>query len=184
MDDRPAQAPVPVLGLVPVLVLAALALAAPGPAQTPAPAPPTCDAPEHRQFDFWVGLWRVATPDGALAGTNRIESVLNGCVLMESWEGNGGSVGKSFNMYDRRVGQWRQTWVDGSGGRLDLVGGLVDGRMVLSGTTPGRDGGELLHEIAWQRLEGGAVEQRWRVSRDGGETWVDSFVGIYEKQEP
>jgi hypothetical protein len=166
-----------------LVMLASLALTAVGSAlgsaQDPAPPPPTCDGPEHRQFDFWIGDWRVENPDGAVLGSNRIESVLNGCVLLESWQGSSGAAGKSFNMYDRRIGKWRQTWVDGAGGRLDLVGALVDGRMVLSGTTPGRDGGELSHEISWERLDGGAVKQHWRVSTDGGETWIDSFVGIY-----
>ena len=27
--------------------------------QAPPPAPPTCEAPEHAEFDFWVGEWDV-----------------------------------------------------------------------------------------------------------------------------
>jgi hypothetical protein len=100
----------------------------------------------------------------------------------EGPEGSGGSIGKSFNLYNRRDGKWHQTWVDGSGSRLDLVGGLVEGRMVLGGTTPTRTGGEALHEVTWERLDGGAVKQHWRTSVDGGETWADSFVGIYKKK--
>ena len=141
--------------------------------------PPTCDAGEHRQFDFWIGDWKVETPDGKVAGTNRIESILDGCVLMESWEGAGGTDGKSFNMYNRRNGKWQQTWIDNSGGRLDLVGGFEGGRMVLRGESPARDGGELRHEIVWEPLAEGRVKQHWRTSRDGGETWSDAFVGIY-----
>jgi len=174
-------------GCRPLLVLAAISLpsyagVATAVAQEPGRRPPTCDAPEHRQFDFWIGVWKVETPSGEHAGTNRIESILNGCVLMESWEGTEGSTGRSFNMYDRRTGEWRQTWVDGSGGRLDLVGGLEDGKMVLGGTTPAPDGGEALHEIAWEQLPDGKVKQHWRTSSDGGKTWSDAFVGIYAKQ--
>jgi hypothetical protein len=40
-----------------------------------------CDAPAHREFDFWLGEWEVRTPDGKLAGTNRIEREHDGCVL-------------------------------------------------------------------------------------------------------
>jgi hypothetical protein len=152
--------------------------------QTPAAQqPPSCDAEEHRQFDFWIGDWQVTTPDGQPAGTNRIESILNGCVLLENWTGRSGSIGKSFNMYDRRAGRWRQTWVDGAGGRLDLVGGLDGGAMVLGGTTPAPDGGEVLHEIRWERFDEGKVRQHWRMSRDGGKSWSDAFVGIYARAE-
>ncbi|HVS64682.1 MAG TPA: hypothetical protein VMT85_14400 [Thermoanaerobaculia bacterium] len=167
-----------------VLAVTSLSVIAawPSAAQEPRPGPPTCDSTEHRQFDFWIGDWRVETPDGKLAGTNRIESILDGCVLMENWAGQGGTNGKSFNMYNRRNGKWQQTWIDNSGGRLDLMGGLEDGKMVLGGKTPSRDGGELVHRITWQQLSDGSVQQHWRTSRDGGESWEDAFIGIYKKQ--
>lgn len=148
-------------------------------------APPPCTSPEQHQFDFWIGDWEVTDASGALAGRNRVESILGGCVVMESWQGASGSVGRSFNMYDVRGDRrWHQTWVDGSGGRLDLVGGLDDeGRMVLSGERPGREGGAVLHRITWTPRPDGTVKQHWQASRDGGETWDDLFVGIYARRE-
>jgi hypothetical protein len=141
-----------------------------------------CSGAEHRQFDFWLGAWEVVTPEGELAGRNTIARILNGCALEESWHGASGSIGKSLNMYYERDGTWRQSWVDGAGGRLDLAGGLdAEGRMVLSGTMPGPDGGEVLHEVSWQPLADGTVRQHWRASRDGGENWRDVFVGIYRR---
>lgn len=141
-----------------------------------------CDGAQHRQFDFWLGDWKVAGPDGTVAGSNRIRSIQGGCVLHESWEGASGSTGESFNMYYSRDRLWHQTWVDNSGGRLDLVGGLSDGAMVLEGITTGDDGLEVLHRITWSRLDGGRVRQHWQTSRDGGSTWADAFVGIYSKR--
>ncbi len=166
----------------PILLLA-LGVTLPAVAQdAPAAPPPPCQSDEHRQFDFWIGDWEVKTGDDKVAGTNRIEKILNGCVLMENWEGTGGSTGKSFNMYFARDETWRQTWVDGNGGRLDLSGGLDGADMVLSGEMPGRNGATALHEIRWSPLEDGRVRQHWRVSTDGGETWQDAFVGFYSKK--
>ena len=146
---------------------------------TAQPAAPCAEA-EHRQFDFWLGTWQVETPDGNLAGHNTIQRVLNGCALEESWRGAKGSIGKSLNMYYARDRRWHQSWVDGAGGRLDLAGGLdADGRMVLSGTMPGPQDGEVMHEISWQDLGDGTVRQHWRISQDGGKAWQDAFVGIY-----
>ena len=48
--------------------------------------PPACSSPEYRQFDFWLGEWDVSTPQGAPAGTNRVERILEGCALQEHWE--------------------------------------------------------------------------------------------------
>ncbi len=152
------------------------------PTVAPAQGPAPCSTEEYRQFDFWVGDWNVTSVDGEPAGTNLVETTLNGCVVTESWVGKSGSIGKSFNMYFSRDGKWHQTWVDGSGGRLDLEGGLEDGTMVLSGTMPGQDGKPVLHEISWTPLADGTVRQYWRASRDQGKSWRDLFVGIYSRK--
>jgi hypothetical protein len=147
-----------------------------------APAQKPCSAAEHRQFDFWIGEWDVTTPDGKEAGTNRIESILGGCVLYESWtSASGQSQGHSFNVYGPD-GKWHQTWVDNGGLLLELVGGLEGGRMVMSQERTGPDGKPALHEISWTKLETGQVKQHWRVTTDGGESWNDAFVGIYTKK--
>jgi hypothetical protein len=44
--------------------------ASPSRAVTPAARP--CSAPAYRQFDFWLGDWKVRRPDGKIAGANRI----------------------------------------------------------------------------------------------------------------
>jgi hypothetical protein len=160
-----------------------LALAWPAWAQDATrPAPRPCSGPEHRQFDFWVGDWEVAQPDGTVAGTNRVEIILGGCVLQENWESaNGKSVGHSFNLY-ARDGKWHQTWVDNSGLLLELVGGVEDGRMVMSQERTTPQGQKALHEISWTRLETGQVKQHWRMTTDEGQTWKDVFVGIYTRK--
>lgn len=141
-----------------------------------------CDSEEHRQFDFWVGEWVVTAPDGTVAGTNRIEKILGGCVLTESWEGSQGSTGKSFNMFFSRDGKWHQTWVDNAGGRLDLEGGWSQGKMTLSGTMPGQDGKPVRHEISWTPRPDGTVRQHWRASKNKGREWLDLFDGIYSRK--
>ena len=45
-------------------------------------------------LDFWLGDWSVTTPDGKHAGDNRIEAILDGCALSESWTGAGGGRGR------------------------------------------------------------------------------------------
>lgn len=166
----------------PLAFVALLILSAPVATAQPSSGPP-CSTAEHKQFDFWIGDWVVHSEAGDLAGTNRIERTLNGCVITEDWQGNDGSIGRSFNMFYRLDGKWHQTWVDGNGGRLDLTGGWKDGRMVLAGRMPGRDGGRVLHEIAWTPRPDGTVRQHWRGSTDGGKTWQDYFVGIYSRRQ-
>ncbi|HET9581955.1 MAG TPA: hypothetical protein VFP76_03985 [Gemmatimonadota bacterium] len=157
------------LGLTPVLAAA----------QEPGTAPP-CAREEYRQFDFWLGTWEVTTPDGKVAGTNTIESVLNGCALRESWRGAGGMTGTSTNTYDPHAGRWHQTWVDDRGGFLLISGGLEKGSMVLEGEMVDEEG-PVVHRIAWTPGPAGEVRQLWEASRDGGTTWVVVFDGLYRR---
>ena len=146
-------------------------------------APPTCDAPEHRQFDFWVGEWTVRGPAGRIVGTNRIEQVLSGCAIVEYWTSSGASRGTSLNFYDRATRTWSQTWIDNAGQVLRLEGTLRDGRMVLEGTTPASPGASAArHRISWTPLEGGDVRQLWETSADDGATWTVSFDGRYSRK--
>src|SRR5262245_25311370 len=113
----------------------ALAVTAPAVADNPAPAakPAGCRTSEHRQFDFWLGEWDVTDAKGKVAGRNRIVALHDGCVLQEVWSGTGGFTGTSLNAYDADRKQWLQTWVDNSGGVLQLAGSFTGGRMALAG---------------------------------------------------
>ncbi len=161
--------------------------AAPAAAALPAaPRPVPCVAAENRQFDFWIGDWDVTTPDGKPAGTNLIRPILGGCVLHESWRGRGNFAGESFNVYDARRKVWHQTWVDGSGGLLQLDGKFENGGMTLSDRAvdpdaPGKPDRKALNEITWTPGADGSVRQHWRTSADGGKTWQTSFDGKYVK---
>ncbi len=150
------------------------------PAAAAAAARP-CAAPEHRQFDFWIGEWSVTLPTGKAAGRNRISQILGGCALREEWTGARGTHGTSLNAWDAASKRWRQTWVDESGTVLLLEGGLSGGRMVLQGDLPA-DGGRLAKQrITWTPQSGGAVRQHWESSADGGKTWKTEFDGTYRK---
>lgn len=140
-----------------------------------------CDTPEYRQFDFWIGTWRVTTPDGEYAGKNTITPILNECVLHESWTGRSGYRGESFNIYDAAINQWHQTWVDHRGGILMGDGGLVNGRMVLSGAGKDADGKTIVNRITWTPYKDGSVRQHWEVSADESLTWTTVFDGLYKK---
>lgn len=159
-------------------VLAAACLAAScAHVDEPTNKPAPCTAPEHRQFDFWLGDWDVRDGTGKLVGRNSITAVHKGCVLLESWNGDGGMTGTSLNLYSPERRKWRQTWVDSSGGVLEIEGGFADGRMVLT-SAPGSS----INRITWQQLPDGRVRQLWEVSSDSGTNWKTAFDGYYTKR--
>lgn len=161
-------------------LFAALALgSSPAPAQQP-PHRPACTSVQHHQFDFWIGDWEVTLPDGKYAGSNRIEPILSGCVLRESWSGARGMHGTSYNIYDAAGRRWHQTWVDDLGNLLELNGSFQGGKMVLTGEQKS-DSGSTLQRITWTP-KGKEVRQLWESSTDAGQTWSVVFDGNYRKK--
>jgi len=144
----------------------------------PPPARTDCSAPEFRQFDFWLGSWRV-TAQGKPAGTNRIESAMKGCALVEHWTSASGGQGTSLNFYDRRTKTWSQAWIDEGGNALHLKGGIKDGRMILQSDPWMTPGGSILQRITWSKEPDEAVRQLWESSSDNGKTWTVAFDGHY-----
>jgi hypothetical protein len=139
---------------------------------TAATQPAPCASAEHRQFDFWIGDWRVAKPDGTFAGTNRVTREYGGCVIHEHYVTGKGYSGESLNIYDATRKVWHQTWVD-DGGLLLTLEGRWDGKaMVLEG------GGQ---RITWTANADGSVRQLWESRGEKG-AWTVAFDGKYTKQ--
>ncbi len=137
---------------------------------------------QFKQLDFWVGDWAVYTKAGKLAGVNKIEKMLNGCLILENWVGVGGIVGRSMNFYDQSRQQWRQIWVDGSGIPVITAGGLeADKSMRLAGTGKNTEG-EYLQRLTFSRIDNGKVHQLWEKSKDKGTSWTPLFDGVYQKR--
>jgi len=174
-----------------ILIALAVPLAPPLAAQMSPPVPPAelparCTAPEYRQFDFWIGDWRVVqtAKPAEMAGSSLIESVYNGCGIRENWRPFSMMTGGSLNVYDKRDGRWHQTWIDSSGARVEFVGGLIDGKMVLTGlwrdyAGPGKD---MLVRMTYSKLTSGEVRQLGEKSGDGGTSWQRGFDFTYQPE--
>lgn len=152
-----------------LLIVAALA-------QTPTP-------PVNHDFDFWVGDWEVTNQtNGKKAGENHIEPRHGGRVLVESYTTPGKYTGMSLNAYDGLAKRWHQCWMDNAGGVLDLYGGLVDGKMVMTGETSQSNGAKQLERITWTPNADGSVRQHWEQSTDSGKAWITVFDGLYKRK--
>lgn len=150
-------------------------------AATPRARP--CSGTAYRQFDFWVGEWVVQTPKGTPAGENKVEKILDGCALRESWTAADGSQGSSLTSYDGPAARWMQTFVDDLGMVLVLDGEFRDGKMVLTGRRSGPRGSSILNRVVWQKLDGDRVRQRWEQSPDDGRNWTLLFEGLYTRKK-
>jgi len=145
-------------------------------------SPPTCNLPEYRQLDFWVGDWDVfdMPATGAPAAAHAtITSLLDKCVVHELYEGTNGAHGESFSIYDRTRGVWHQTWVTNRGALLIIEGTLQKGRVVLSGQQLTDD--HKRHDVRatwWPEKD--TVRELGESSDDGGKTWKTDFDLVFK----
>ena len=134
-----------------------------------------CDNPEARQFDFWIGDWDVANHHRVQSATDRVETILNGCVIIENYAGFRGNHAKSFSYYDAERGKWRQSWLTDDGKQSEFVGEFRDGAMSMTGEISGSDGSSFLSRMTWRPQDDGSVHQVFENSHDKGESWYVLF---------
>jgi hypothetical protein len=147
--------------------------------------PASCAGPEYHEFDFWVGDWDAFDVDdpGKVVARNRVNRILDGCVLLEDYQGTNGSKGQSFTIYDASRRVWHQTWVTNRGQLLTIEGKMHDGEMVLSGADLTADGKERQVRGVWKSVNG-AVRETAVTSTDGGKTWEPWFDLWFRPHKP
>ena len=145
---------------------------------------PCSVSPEGKQFGFWLGEWEVRTPQGQLAGTSSVQSVVGDCAILENWTSAKGASGKSLNFFNREKGWWQQTWLDDHGGVIEFEKGeFKEGSMRFTAESQGKDGTKTLLKLSFFDLGTGRVRQLGESSLDGGKSWKTNYDLIYEKND-
>jgi len=142
----------------------------------------TCNAPQYRELDFWLGNWDSYDDDGkgSNVARDRITSVLGGCVILEDYLQNDGYEGQSFNIYDASRQVWNQTWVTNRGELLVLEGHFAHHVLTMLGHNLDKSGKPVWYRATWQR-QGKGVRETAYISHDGGKSWQRDFDILFKK---
>lgn len=171
----------------------------PTPGATPAYATtlavkPACASPEHRQLDFWIGDWDVTirarqSPTseawGEARGTQRIEAILGGCAIAEHFAADGPTqpwAGKSYSVWQPKLGTWRQTWVDDGGSYLAFTGGIENGVMRLYGEPRTVDGASVQMRMVFEDVTADTLHWEWQRSIDDWKTFTVMMAIDYQRR--
>lgn len=133
------------------------------------PQMPCMSDARHRQFDFWVGEWKIGP-----SALSLVRPILDGCVIEENYmpsappQTPGGPPGpfavsgRSINILNPDDGYWHQTWVSiFPTGHLRMLGGLQEDVMVM---------GNFFAEFRWTQLHEDTVTQAFAFLGGGGAT--------------
>ena len=156
-------------------------------------APRPCDAPEFRQFDFWLGEWNLTSRMRKSLGSdewlessarNSISIALDSCVIVEDFDGYPAAElkGMSVSTYNKRLGRWQQTWVDNQGGYLDFVGGMSNDSMILARETV-VNGRPRLQRMVFYDITENSLTWNWEMSTDSGKSWTLLWELKYARSE-
>ena len=175
---------VPFVRFATVVALVAVARVAPGQTSPPSAPPPNPCAgnPDRHRFDFWVGEWEVATPDGHVVGSSSVQSMAGGCGLLENWTASNGGTGKSLNAFNPAIKQWQQYWV-GQGGAVTEYreSEWHDGSLSLLARPTGASG-QPTQRLTFTPVNDSTVRQHGELSKDGGSTWTTAYDFYYHRR--
>jgi uncharacterized protein (TIGR02246 family) len=135
-----------------------------------------CGGSEYRRLDFWIGDWDAYDPEDLKtpSARTRVEAILGGCALQEMYEGNNGTVGESFTIYDAGRRVWHQSWVTNRGRLLTIEGRFDGDSLTLEGPQYGSDGRKELIRGTWRPQQNG-VRETAHSSTNEGASWKPLF---------
>ena len=137
---------------------------------------------QARQLDFWVGHWDVQI-SGQSVGTNVIERLEEGCLIMENWAGRGGSTGRSLNFYNPASNKWRQTYIGNNETIWEMSGEYKDGVMFFEGEMFAPRGAPVMVRVKLYNLSPDTVRHTQDNSTDGGKTWTNVWDATYVRKK-
>lgn len=155
------------------LLFAALAIASP------------CERVEMRGLDFWIGRWEVRNAAGKTVARSVIESIAEGCGVLERYQGEpppSGQryVGLGLHTYDAAIGRWRQLWTDTRPATTEMQGRIVDDAIIYEWSITDPQGQPVAKRYTLSQIGDGVRQFGERLSNG---KWLTEFDLRYRRLE-
>jgi hypothetical protein len=143
-----------------------------------------------RDFDFWMGAWKIhnrrlrerlkgSTEWEEFAATCVARPILGGAANEDELrtEHAGGFIGMTFRFFDAATGKWSLYWADSRRGVLDppVVGAFAGDTGVFEGADS-FEGRPIRVRFIWSRTASGTPRWEQAFSADGGKTWETNWI--------
>ena len=140
---------------------------------------------ENRQFDYWLGNWKIGAEGSSGNAHSSVTLLLDKCLVVENWDGGRGHYGQNIFGYSADDNRWYGMFADNEG-RVHVFtsGKVADGKAQFEGKSRGPNGESILNRVRVVRQNPNKVEQTWEKSNDKGATWNVVFRGEYSRANP
>lgn len=138
-----------------------------------------CGSSAYHAFDFTLGAWNVADPQGNSRGTASVKYALDGCAVVESWTAPDGHRGTNIDAFSSDDVRWHRFFVDNKGHVHVFAGIATNGLVRYAGTSTGSKGEPVLNRLVIRAGRSGTMLQTWQQSDDRGRTWIVIFSDLY-----
>ena len=141
--------------------------------------------PEIRQFDYWLGSWKIGAAGSSQNAHSTVSLLLDNCLIVENWDGGRGHYGQNSFGYSAEDRNWYGLFADNEG-RVHVFtsGKVASGSAEFKGTSLGPNGETVLNRVKVVRLNSDKVEQVWEKSINNGTSWNVVFRGEYSRANP
>ncbi|MDQ2680888.1 MAG: hypothetical protein M3Y21_07700 [Candidatus Eremiobacteraeota bacterium] len=139
-----------------------------------------CNAPEFRQFDFFIGNWLVTNKAGKRFASDRVTREFDGCGIWERWYGDSGSRGAGYSGYIPARKLWVQTFVDNDGDVLVFQGERKGRSLVIRGMSYPKQGIVEQNVVVFRPISKDEFEEYWTVAQSGESPRV-AFDGFFHR---
>ncbi len=136
----------------------------------------------NRQFDYWLGNWKIGVEGSSGNAHSTVSLSLDKCLVVENWDGGKGHYGQNVFGYSADDKSWYGMFADNEG-RVHIFtsGKVASDSAEFEGTSHGPNGESILNRVKVIRLNPNKVEQSWEKSNDNGATWNMVFRGEYSR---
>ena len=150
-----------------------------------ATATPCAADSESRQFDYWLGNWKIESAGSSGNARSAVSLSLDKCLVIEHWDGGTGHSGQNIFGYSAEDSNWYGFFADNEGRVHVFTSGKVSsGSAEFVGPSRDPKGGTILNRVKVTKLGPNKVEQTWEKSTDNGTTWNLVFRGEYWRDNP
>ncbi len=144
-----------------------------------------CTNPENRQFDYWLGTWKIGAAGSSGNAHSTVSLSLDKCLVVENWDGGRGHYGQNIFGYSADDRNWYGMFADNEGRVHVFTSGKISaGSAEFEGTSRGANGETVLNRVKVVRVSPDKVEQSWEKSSDNGSSWNLVFRGEYSRSNP